>query len=110
MQYQESSFDFVTRLMEQYGLYYYFTHDEGVHTLVFADDANAHTKLPDPLPFVFDQTEFRTVADHFWEWSDRPCPAVRQVHPHGLQFHHAERRPHRQDGGFQETEGRRLPA
>lgn len=66
---KESSFDFVTRLMEQYGLYYYFTHDKGVHTLVFADDENAHTKLPDPLPFVFDQTEFRTVADHFWEWS-----------------------------------------
>jgi type VI secretion system secreted protein VgrG len=69
VQYRETSFDFVTRLMEQYGLYYFFKHDRGQHTLVIADDPNAHDTLPDAIPFVFDQTEFRTVADHIWEWS-----------------------------------------
>src|SRR5215469_16837159 len=29
VQYRETSFDFVTRLMEQYGLYYFFKHDRG---------------------------------------------------------------------------------
>ncbi len=38
VQYNESSMDFVTRLMEKYGLYYYFTHTASDHTLVFADD------------------------------------------------------------------------
>src|ERR1700722_14522165 len=42
VQYRESSFDFVTRLMEEFGLYYYFRHDAGKHTLVLADDPNAH--------------------------------------------------------------------
>lgn len=69
VQYRETSFDFVTRLMEQFGLYYFFKHDRGQHTLVIADDPNAHDTLPHALPFVFDQTEFRTVADHIWEWS-----------------------------------------
>jgi type VI secretion system secreted protein VgrG len=69
VQYRESTYDFVTRLMEQYGLYYYFKHDRNRHTLMIADDPNAHTALPAEVPFVFDQTEFRTVADHIWEWS-----------------------------------------
>ena len=68
VQYRESAFDFVHRLMEQYGLYYFFKHVDGKHTLCIADDQNAHDTLPDKVPFVFDQTEHRTVADHIWEW------------------------------------------
>jgi type VI secretion system secreted protein VgrG len=69
VQYRETSFDFITRLMEQFGLYYFFKHKRDQHILVIADDPNAHDTLADPIPFVFDQTEFRTVADHIWEWS-----------------------------------------
>jgi type VI secretion system secreted protein VgrG len=69
VQYRETSFDFVTRLMEQFGLYYFFKHDRHQHTLVIADDPNAHDTLPDAIPFVFDQTEMRAVGDHIWEWS-----------------------------------------
>jgi type VI secretion system secreted protein VgrG len=69
VQYRESSFDFVSRLMEQYGLYYFFRHAREQHVLVIADDPNAHETLPDEIPFVFDQTEFRTVDDHIWQWS-----------------------------------------
>ena len=69
VQYRESSFAFVTRLMEQYGIYYFFEHTESVHTLVFADDPNSHTELTDPVPFQFDRTEFRAVDDHVWEWT-----------------------------------------
>ncbi|MEE9355287.1 MAG: type VI secretion system tip protein TssI/VgrG, partial [Methylococcaceae bacterium] len=32
--YRESYFDFVSRLMEREGIYYYFRHDNGKHTLV----------------------------------------------------------------------------
>ncbi len=69
VQYRETTFDFVTRLMEQYGIYYYHKHDNTHHVLVFSDDPGSHTELPDPLPFVFDQTEYRTMDDHFWEWA-----------------------------------------
>ncbi|MDR5784681.1 type VI secretion system tip protein TssI/VgrG, partial [Caballeronia sp. LZ065] len=46
-QFQESDFAFVSRLMEQEGIYYYFTHQMGQHTLVLADDMSAHDPLPD---------------------------------------------------------------
>ncbi len=69
VQYRESSLDFVTRLMETFGIYYYFTHHDGQHTLVLADDPNSHTALSPAIPFYTDQTEYRSVDDHVWEWS-----------------------------------------
>jgi type VI secretion system secreted protein VgrG len=68
VQYNETSLDFVTRLMEVYGLYYYFTHASGQHTLVMADDPNSHTALSDALPYQYEQTEYRTVETHVWGW------------------------------------------
>jgi type VI secretion system secreted protein VgrG len=43
VQYRESAFDFVSRLMEFAGIYYYFEHKEGNHTLVLCDAPSAHT-------------------------------------------------------------------
>ncbi len=69
VQYRETSFDFASRLMETVGLYYYFTHADGKHTLVMADDPNSHTALGTAIPFYFSQTEVRAVEDHIWEWT-----------------------------------------
>lgn len=41
VQYRESHFNFVSRLMEQYGIFYFFEHEEGKHTLVMADSNSA---------------------------------------------------------------------
>ncbi|HWT20335.1 MAG TPA: type VI secretion system tip protein TssI/VgrG [Variovorax sp.] len=46
VQYQETDFAFVSRLMEHEGIYYYFKHEKGEHTLVLADDIGAHDTLP----------------------------------------------------------------
>ena len=46
VQYRETSFNFVTRLMEQAGIYYYFKHENGKHTLVLADAISAHKAFP----------------------------------------------------------------
>ncbi len=69
VQYHETSLAFVTRLMEQYGFYYFFTHARDKHTLVFADDPNSHEVIDTALPFQSDQTEFRKVDAHIWVWS-----------------------------------------
>jgi type VI secretion system secreted protein VgrG len=69
VQYRESAFDFVTRLMEQYGLYYYFEHADGEHKLMICDDPTSHTSIGAALPFYFGQTEQRAVEDHVWEWT-----------------------------------------
>lgn len=69
VQYNETSLAFVTRLMEQYGFYYYFTYSQSAHTLVLVDDPNAHPMAPATIPYEFDKTEYRAVADHVWQWT-----------------------------------------
>ena len=44
VQYQESCFDFLSRLMEDDGIFYFWEHEEGKHTMVLADDASAHVE------------------------------------------------------------------
>lgn len=41
VQYRESDFNFVSRLLEREGIFYYFVHENGRHTLVLADDVAA---------------------------------------------------------------------
>jgi len=42
VQYRESDFNFVSRLLEQEGIYYYFRHEQGKHHLILADSYSAH--------------------------------------------------------------------
>ena len=46
VQYRETDFNFLSRLMEQEGIYYYFKHEDGKHTLVMADSYSAHDRIP----------------------------------------------------------------
>jgi len=45
VQYRESTFNFISRLMEQEGIYYYFDHQASAHTMVLADGLDAHSKM-----------------------------------------------------------------
>lgn len=46
MQYKESDFDFVTRQLEDSGIFYFFRHEEGRHVLVLADHSSAFSDTP----------------------------------------------------------------
>jgi type VI secretion system secreted protein VgrG len=46
VQYNETAFNFVSRLMEEEGIFYYFEHSSNKHTLVLGDDADAHKSCP----------------------------------------------------------------
>ncbi|CRH29838.1 Putative type VI secretion system protein VgrGB [Pantoea ananatis] len=46
VQYQESSFDFISRLMELEGMYYFFRHEADKHTLVLCDAPDQHQAFP----------------------------------------------------------------
>lgn len=48
VQYNESDFNFVTRLMEQEGIYYYFKHEQGKHTLVLCNGSTGHSPAATP--------------------------------------------------------------
>ena len=47
VQYRETDFNFVSRLMEEYGILYFFEHDEDKHTLVLANSPSAHKPCPE---------------------------------------------------------------
>jgi type VI secretion system secreted protein VgrG len=47
VQYRETSLNFVSRLMEQYGIFYFFEHTRDKHTLVLADSTSAHAACPE---------------------------------------------------------------
>lgn len=48
VQYRETDFNFVSRLMEQEGIYYYFKHEADHHTLVLCNGASGHSDSPVP--------------------------------------------------------------
>jgi type VI secretion system secreted protein VgrG len=53
VQYRETSFNFVSRLMEEYGIFYFFKHEQGKHTLVLGDDPSANADCPGQNQFRF---------------------------------------------------------
>jgi type VI secretion system secreted protein VgrG len=47
VQYRETDFNFVSRLMEEEGIFYYFKHADGKHTMVLADQVAGYHDLPE---------------------------------------------------------------
>jgi len=46
VQYGETDFNFVSRLLEQEGIYYFFEHENGKHTMVLGDTPDKHSPCP----------------------------------------------------------------
>ena len=78
VQYRETDFQFISRLLEHEGIYYFFEHKEGQHTLVLADGAPAHKKTPgyESLPFIEIEGDERTdrEAVRTWRMSEEMQP------------------------------------
>lgn len=53
VQYGETAMDFVSRLMEQAGIFYFFEHTSSAVTLVMADDASAYADIPGTTTIPF---------------------------------------------------------
>lgn len=70
VQYRETDFNFVSRLMEREGIYYYFKHENGKHTLVLADDLSAHSTFSnyDEIPYYPPDAMQWKERDHLYEW------------------------------------------
>ena len=73
VQYRESDFNFISRLFEKEGIYYYFEHENGKHTMVIANNMDAHK--PDPgyetIPMVVDDTTARRHREGIFSWRNR---------------------------------------
>ena len=53
VQYDETALEFISRLMEQAGIFYFFKFASGTHTMVLADATTAHLALTDPTSVRF---------------------------------------------------------
>jgi type VI secretion system secreted protein VgrG len=71
VQYRETDFNFVQRLLEEDGIYYFFKHENDKHTLVLADSATAHAPVPGYQSVLYLPKERKEVRDeeHFWTLS-----------------------------------------
>ncbi|HVK12638.1 MAG TPA: type VI secretion system tip protein TssI/VgrG, partial [Gemmataceae bacterium] len=102
VQYRETDFAFASRLMEEEGIFYYWTHAAGKHTLVVADHPQGHPDLPAPAGLIYDtdlggvrpehrvygwekrqeiRTGTHTLWDHCFELPHQSLEASRAVPP-----------------------------
>lgn len=56
VQYQETDFNFVSRLLEDEGIFYFFEHEDGKHTLVMADTPEDHKPCPHQETAIYQAT------------------------------------------------------
>ena len=68
VQFMESDFNFVCRLMEDEGIFYFFKHETGKHTLVLADASSAFSDCPGHSEAEFLKRAQRT--DHYGKIAD----------------------------------------
>lgn len=64
VQYRETDFAFVSRLMEEEGIYYYFAHDNGKHRLVLSDSIASHTAYPGYQTIVYRPGQHGVAPTH----------------------------------------------
>jgi type VI secretion system secreted protein VgrG len=78
VQYRETDFNFVSRLMEHEGIYYYFTHEEGRHTMVVTDSTGGHDSYPGyaTVKFISPERVARPDIEHIRSWD-----LTRQIQP-----------------------------
>jgi type VI secretion system secreted protein VgrG len=55
VQYRESDFDFVSRLMEEEGIYYFFEHSKDKHQMKITDIPNQHPSVAGQTSVIYDE-------------------------------------------------------
>lgn len=71
VQYQESSFAFISRLMELEGIAYYFRHDNGSHTLVLSDSTDSYQAVPgyEIITYQYTPSGGSTLTEGISQWA-----------------------------------------
>jgi type VI secretion system secreted protein VgrG len=71
VQYRETDLAFVSRLMEENGIYYFFEHAADKHTLVLADSPSAHKPVPGLASIRFAGPDEQRLwgEERLWQWT-----------------------------------------
>ena len=80
VQYQESSFDFISRLMELEGISYFFRHESGRHVMVLTDAASQHQPFAgyETIPYHVTPSGGSTDEEGISQWAltDSVTPGI----------------------------------
>ena len=69
VQYNETHFNFVHRLMQRSGIYYFHKHEAGSHTLVLADSHTSHGSFPGYAKIPYrPATQAALTEEHIFFW------------------------------------------
>lgn len=70
VQYRESDFDFISRLMEHAGIFYYFKHTADKHTMVITDSGSDYESVSGytTIPYFPPGNIDARVRDHIFGW------------------------------------------
>ncbi|CAM7582018.1 type VI secretion system Vgr family protein [Citrobacter cronae] len=92
LQYNESDFNFVSRLLEQEGIFWFFTYEAGKHTLVLADDNSAFLPIPGDKKVKYQATAqgFQS-SDYNYEQPKAALFAQAGEKKGGMQYQHPGR-------------------
>jgi len=70
VQYRETDFAFVSRLMEEEGIYYYFKHSNDGHKLVLANTPQSHVEIPYHPKVVYEEMSGHTLdTERVFGWN-----------------------------------------
>ncbi|HGM6861355.1 TPA: type VI secretion system Vgr family protein [Serratia rubidaea] len=83
VQYQESSYDFISRLMELEGIYFFFRHEADKHTLVLHDAPQQHQPFSgyEAIPYHATPSGGSTGEEGIGQWaiSERVTPGIYSI-------------------------------
>jgi type VI secretion system secreted protein VgrG len=89
VQYNESDFDFVARLLEEEGIYYYFEHVDGVHKMIISDRPQFSRTCPGTGELRFNDMESAQTLTHnivhHWRTEYRIGPGLYSFRDHHIQ-------------------------
>lgn len=69
--YRETYFDFLSRLMEEEGIWYFFRHEKDQHVMVLCDDRASVKTVEgyEKIPFIDPEQNANPREEHFAEWT-----------------------------------------
>ena len=82
VQYRETDFNFIARLLEEEGIFFFFAHEDGKHTLVVADGPRALEPCPvlDRVRFIHEQVSLGEDDVVTWFSKEQEVRAAKVTH------------------------------
>jgi len=81
VQYRESELNFISRLMEEEGIFYFFEHDDEKHVMVMADNPDAHVAIDTPTIVYNEASSMVSDQESIYEYR-----FVQQIRPGTVLF------------------------